>query len=160
MFSVSYPFFDEDYAKLTPGTKGSLSGDMLLESLAIVGRGPNLLMIPAHSDQGLLEFREHRIVRKWALHLPSGYVISSLLGMDKDSWKILASSPQRGDSTSKNFQTGPIFEFDPYGGRPLRRIEMREDPPLVFCEHEGTYTGITMNQNDGSIQLVQAKAQP
>jgi hypothetical protein len=163
--------FDEDYnLRKNAKVEQMLSGFVQNKSgalgiMQIVPHGQNLLLLPTYTRQPIIEVNEHGIVRVYPLQMPDGFFLAAPLSIGKRSWEFETSrggfkEPKENEEAPKGFaiKPGPVLVFDPNDGSVLRKIDKSADSSkaVLVCEHDGEYTALTTDHNDGSLEVLKA----
>jgi hypothetical protein len=164
--------FDEDYNLGKNAQRDQMLSSMVqnksgaLGMMKIVPYGQNLLLLPTYSRQPVIEVNEHGIVRVYPLQIPEGLFLGEPLSISRKSWKFGTSGggfkePGKGeDAEPKAFRIkpGPVLVFNPNDGSVLGKVEKSADgsKAMLVCEHDGEYTALTTNREDGTLEILKA----
>ncbi|HEX3437792.1 MAG TPA: hypothetical protein VHT24_13570, partial [Pseudacidobacterium sp.] len=156
--------FDSDYNTRKDAKEkqplAAINTDGALSLLQVIPHGENLLLFPKMTAQAVIEVNEEGIVRTVQLHLPPRQTLSSFLSADASSWRIksfaLAESKTDGNGMSYGvLREGSVFEFNPYDGSVIRKIDMPKDSnATVVCEHNGDYLALTTDAKTGRLEIL------
>jgi hypothetical protein len=164
--------FDEDYNLSKNAQQDQMLSSMVqnksgaLGMMKIVPYGKNLLLLPTFTRQPIIEVNEHGIVRVYPLQIPDGLFLGEPLSISRKSWKFNTSGggfkvPQKDEEdVPKGFviKPGPVLIFNPNDGSVLGKVEKSADGPKasLVCEHDGEYTALTSNRDDGTVEILKA----
>lgn len=155
--------FDHDYDASRKAKKEQPLAQVVdtAGAIQIVSDGDDLLLLPQLTAAPVIEVNEQGVVRTTDLQLPPGYLIRSLLSINRAYWtistyanaKILSDANQEGGRAV--FGNGPLFQFNSFDGSLVRRIDAPEKlNNNVMCAHDGEFTALTTDKDTGRLETL------